>query len=243
MTRRSMIRRWVGFVAAGLAPLASVTACAGTDSTTNAGHPTPTPSSGAPSTDSSDQPIDITRIPEGALLEPGTYSMPFVTGDGETRAIVEVPDGYTNHFSVIGSDGGDMAFWGSVTRVDTDPCLGGKHVGAGTSVHDLASLLVAQRYMKTSQPVPVTIDGYHGVYLKSTVPADVHRCRGGVVTMYTDGNAWLQQDVPHGIFQAWILNVRGQRVVGGTRIIPGAGNGAELSRMVTSAEFTVVSES
>jgi hypothetical protein len=169
--------------------------------------------------------------------------MPLYNGDDTMRAIVDVPDGYTNHFSVIGSDDGDMAFWGSVTQVDTDPCLGGKHVGAGTSVHDLASLLVAQRHMKTSQPVPVTIGGYHGVYLKSTVPADVHRCRGGVVTMYTDGSTWLQQDVPHAIFQAWILNVHGQRVVGGTRIIPDAANGAELSRMVKSAEFIVVGES
>jgi hypothetical protein len=228
---------------AALALLASVTACTSTDSTTKATHPTSTRSSDPPTTDSSDEPIDITRIPGDAPLEPGTYSMPFVTGDGAMRAIVDVPDGYTNHFSVISSDDGDMAFWGSVTQVETDPCLRGKHVGAGTSVHDLASLLVAQRHMKTSQPVPVTVGGYHGVYLKSTVPADVHRCRGGIVTMYTDGETWLQQDVPHAIFQAWILNVRGQRVVGGTRILPDAANGAELSRMVKSAEFTVGGES
>jgi hypothetical protein len=93
--------------------------------------------------------------------------------------------------------------------------------------------------MVTSQPVPVTIGGYPGVYLKSTVPADVERCRGGVVTMYTGGGTWLQQDVPHAIFQAWILNVNGQRVVGGTRIVPRAAHAAELTRMVTSATFSV----
>jgi hypothetical protein len=62
-----------------------------------------------------------------------------------------------------------MAFWGSVTQADTDPCLGGRHVGAGTSVDDLVSLLVAQRHMKISHPVPVTIGGYHGAELSRMV--------------------------------------------------------------------------
>jgi hypothetical protein len=231
-----MTRRTAAAASVALAALGAVCACT---STSTADDATATRSSDATTTPSSDAPIDITRIPEDAPLEPGTYSMPFLTGDSTTRAIVVVPDGYTNHFSVIGSGDGDMAFWGRVRQVDTDPCLGGRHVGAGTTVHDLVSLLVAQRHMKTSNPVPVTIGGYHGVYLKSTVPGYVDRCRGGVVTMYAGGGTWLQQDVPHAIFQAWILNVHGQRVVGGTRIIPDAAHGAELSRMVTSAEFTV----
>ena len=56
--------------------------------------------------------------------------------------------------------------------------------------------------------------------------------------MYSDGGTWLRQDVSRGIFEAWILKVHGQRVVGGTRLFPDAAHGAELSRMVTSAEFT-----
>lgn len=233
-----MIRRRAAALAMALAAVAGVTGCSSDDSAANADEPSTVPSSD-PST-SSDPPIDLTRIPEDTLLEPGTYSMPLLHGSGARRAIVEVPDGYTNHRAVIGSGDGDLAFWGKVTRVDTDPCLGGKHVGAGTSVQDLASLLVAQRHMRTSQPVRVTIGGFHGVYLKSTVPADVDRCHGGVVTIYTAGGTWLQQDAPHAIFQMWILNVHGQRVVGGTRILPHAAHGAELSRIVTSAEFAVV---
>jgi hypothetical protein len=240
MTRRRMIRRGPAAAALALAALASVTACGSGDSRPNAAEPTTLPSSDPPSSASSDEPIDLAGIPDDALLQPGTYSMPFVTGAGTTRAVVDVPDGYTNHVSVIGSDEGDLAFWGSVTKVDTDPCLGGRHVAAGTSVHDLVSLLVAQRHIKTSQPEPVTVGGYHGVYLRSTVPGDVDRCRGGVVTMYTGGGTWLQQDVPHATFQAWILNVHGQRVVGGTRILPHAAHAAELTRMVTSATFAVV---
>lgn len=186
-----------------------------------------------------DDPIDITQIPEDSSpLEPGTYSVPSLAADGTTRAIVDVPEGYSGGGPVIGSDDGDIAFWGTVTQVDTDPCLGGKHIGAGTSVHDLAAKLVAQRHMKTSQPVPVTIGGYHGVHLRLTAPADLDRCRGGRVTIYTAGGAWLQWDVPDATFHEWILNVRGRRVAGGTRIDPDAANPAELIHMVESARFS-----
>jgi hypothetical protein len=239
-----MVRRAPVAAAAALAALATLGACSSDDSSTGtAGVPTQSESATAPS---ADEPIDITRIPEDTVLEPGRYSMPFYNGDDTMRAIVEVPDGYTNYFSVIGSGDGDLAFWGSVTQVDTDPCHGGKHVRAGTSVHDLASLLVVQRHMKTSQPVPVTIGGYHGVYLKATAPADINRCRGGVATIYSDADSrsrwpstWWRQDVPNGIFQMWILNVHGQRVVGHARVIPDRAHGAELSHIVETAEFTV----
>ena len=84
---------------------------------------------------------------------------------------------------MIGADDGDVAFWGRVTRVHTDPCLVGKKVGAGTTVHDLAARLTALRHMKVSQPEPVTIGGYHGVHLALTAPADLDRCRRGSVTI------------------------------------------------------------
>ena len=234
-----MMRRTAAAAAAALAALAPLGACSSDDASTNADDTTTTHSSDPPPPDSSDEPRDITRIAGDTLLEPGTYSMPFYSGDDTARAIVDVPDGYTNFFSVISSDHGDMAFWGKVTQVDTDPCLGGKHVGAGTSVHDLASLLAAQRHMKTTQPVPVTIGGYHGVYLKLTAPADIGRCRGGTVTIYTAGGTWLQLDVPRATFHEWILNVRGTRVVGAARMGPDSPNEGEFIEMVESARFTV----
>jgi hypothetical protein len=45
-------------------------------------------------------------------------------------------------------------------------------------------------------------------------------------------------DVPSATFREWILNVHGQRVVGGTRSGPDAADSAELVSMVESAEFT-----
>jgi hypothetical protein len=109
-------------------------------------------------------------------------------------------------------------------------------------VHDLAALLVAQRHMKISQPVSVTIGGYHGVYLKLTAPANLGPCRAGSVTILKGGGPWLQGDVPNGAFHEWILNVRGTRVVGGARIGPDAANPAELIHMVESATFTGVDQ-
>lgn len=240
-----MIRRSAATAAAALAALATVGACTSTDATTSTGDTTTTQSSDPTTAPPSDGPIELAQIPDGAPLEPGKYSLGLLSDDGPTRAIVEVPAGYFSDFggTVIGSGDGDMAFWGKVTQVDTDPCFGGKHVGAGTSVHDLASLLVAQRHMKSTQPVPVTIDGYHGVYLETTAPADIGRCRGGGVTIYTAGDDWLSSDVPNATFHQWILNVRGQRVVGGVRLTPDAANRAELIGMVKKAEFTGAGDS
>jgi hypothetical protein len=238
-----MTRRTAPTAVAALTALATVCACSSTDDTPNSdpSDTTTTQSTDIQTTSSPDEAIDLGQIPDDTPLEPGTYSVRLLSDGGPTRAIVEVPDGYSPSFggAVIGSADGDIAFWGKVTNVDTDPCLGGKHVDAGTSVQDLASLLAAQRHMKTSTPVPVTVGGYHGVYLKLTAPADIQRCRGGSVTIYTAGGDWLQIDVPNATFHQWILNVHGQRVVGGARIAPDAANAAELISMVESAEFAV----
>lgn len=239
MSHRHPLPLW----AAAVASIVLVGACTSTDATTATADPSTsqstTPSSEPPTTPSADEPIDLMQLPEDTDLEPGTYSVGFLYDDGPARAVVDVPEGYVGGGPVIGSDDGDIAFWGSVTQVDTDPCLGGRHVRAGSSVHDLASALVAQRHMKISTPVPVTVGGFHGVYLRSTGPSDVRRCRGGSVTIYTAGGTWLQADVPNTTFHAWILNVRGTRVVGGARIYPHAANEAELVHMVESAEFPV----
>ena len=239
-----MIRRTAAAVSAALAALglALVCACTSSDATKSAADRTTTEPSDKPTTPTADGPIDLMQIPEGTPLSPGTYSVGLLFDDGPTRAIVDVPEGYVGGGPVIGSSDGDMAFWGSVTKVDTDPCLGGRHVGAGTSVHDLASLLIAQRHMKTTHPVPVTIGGYPGLFLKTTAPAHIGRCRGGSVTIYTAGGSWLQWDVPNATFYEWILNVRGQRVVGGARIAPDAANRAEIIDMVRSADFTLADE-
>ena len=240
MSRRHARTPWPVALAA-IAVL--VVACTGTDANTDTADKTADKTTTQPS-DSPTAPL----VPRGdrhhadprrhARWIPGAYSVGLLLDDGPTRAVVHVPEGYHGGGPVIGADDGDVAFWGRVTRVDTDPCLGGKKVGAGTTVHDLAARLTALRHMKVSQPEPVTIGGYHGVYLALTAPADLDRCRRGSVTILTGGDAWLQWDVPNATFHEWILDVRGTRVVGGARISPGAVHTAELADMVESARFT-----
>jgi hypothetical protein len=248
-----MTRRTVAAASAALAALATLCACTSTDATTSPAVKTTTQPSDDPTTAAPGKPIDITQIPAETPLEPAKYSMPLLLGNGPMRAIIDVPEGYAAWPGgrVIGSavdeakpdDYGDIAFWGRVTQVDTDPCLGGRHVTAGTTVHDLAALLVAQRHMETTPPVPVTVGGYHGTYLKVTAPADIDRCRQGRVTVLTGGDSWLQADAPGTAFHEWILNVGGQRVVAGARIFPDFSKRAELVAMVESAEFSEASTS
>jgi hypothetical protein len=237
-----MTLRTAAAASAALAALATVCACtsASTDPATRGDADGPTTTQTSQTLPDADGPIDLAQIPDGTALEPGTYSVGLLHYDGSTRAIVDLPDGYSSDFggSVIGSDGADVAFWGAVTRVDTDPCLGGRRVAAGVSVHDLAALLVAQRHMTASQPLPVTIGGYHGVYLELTAPADLDPCRGKSVTVYGAGGDWLRLDAPNAIFDEWILNVRGQRVVAGARISPDAAHRGEIVGIVETAQFT-----
>jgi hypothetical protein len=241
-----MFRRTAA-TSAALVALATVAACTSTDDAPDSGDTitTTTPSTDDTTPSRDDGPIVLAQIADGTSLAPGTYAVGLLADDGPTRAIVDVPEGFFSDFggTVIGSDDGDVAFWGKVTQVDTDPCRGGEHVSAGTSVRDLATLLAAERNMTTSHPVPVTIGGYSGVYLKLTAPADIGRCRGGTVTIYSaGGGGWLQLDVPRATFYQWILNVKGQRVVGGARIAPDSAHRSDLIAMVTSAEFTVADE-
>jgi hypothetical protein len=244
-----------------LLPVALVTSavlvggCTSTD-TGDTADTTTTPSSDAPTTAASDEPIDLTQVDVAAPLERGRYAMPFLAVDSPMRAIVNVPEGYFAWPGgrVIDSGDGDAAFWGRVTKGDTDPCLGGKKVGVGTSVRDLAAALVAQRHMSTSRPVPVTVGGYHGLYVKTVAPSILDRCQHKNILLSTAGGTWLQSGehhdrsgpclscLPGATFRIWILNVRGQRVVAGTRTYPHTADPDGLVGVIESAEFTSVDE-
>ena len=78
----------------------------------------------------------------------------------------------------------------------------------------------------------------HGVYLQLTAPTAIEDCRDGGVTLFTaDGGTWLQNDLPGGVFHEWILNVRGDRVVGGVRTGPNAADADRLVGIIESARF------
>lgn len=232
------------FLPVAVATAALLGACSSNDGGTTAASTSATPSSSP----ASHQPIDLAHVPEGTTLEAGKYLVPYLTGDGDRdpaegpmRAVVDVPGDYIGGGTVIqsASGNGDAAFWGKVTRVATDACLGGSRP-VGPSVKDLATALADQRHMTATRPVPVTVGGYHGLYVKTTAPAHLERCRDKGVRILTGGGFWLSLDVPRATFREWILDVNGQRVVAATRGDGSLTDADSLNRMVESAEFTSV---
>jgi len=209
-----------------------------------------TPTASATTSSSPGEPIDLAGVPEGTTLDAGKYLVPYLLGgdDGDPakialRGVVDVPGGFVGGGPVIASSSGngDAAFWGKVTRVATDACLGGSRP-VGPSVEDLATALTAQRHMTATRPVPVTVGGYHGLYVKTTAPAHLEHCRGKTVHILTGGGSWLSLDVPRATFREWILDVDGQRVIAATRGDGHLSDEDPLNRMMESAEFSSVDE-
>jgi hypothetical protein len=222
--------------------------CGGTDRSLSTAEPTTTSPPGTASRTA--RPMDAALIPDDSALDPGTYSIPFLFGDDSLRAIIRVPDGYFVHSGGAVIDAGndiaepdvygDLAFWAKVDKIDTDPCFGGTAVPAGTSVNDLVDALVARRHWQTSRPVPTVIDGHHGIYLQSQRPPGLRRCRHERLQMAhtPEGNAWLTSFGFPTIYDTWILNVGGKRIVAGARIAPGhTDHPDELVHMVESARI------
>ncbi len=67
------------------------------------------------------------------------------------------------------------------------------------------------RYRAGTEPVPVTVGGYDGLYVELSVPddIDVAACPGGVFPMWQ--GRW--QEHPGQVDMVWIVDVEGQRVV------------------------------
>ena len=225
-------------------------ACSNNDTgaATSSTSASPSSSPSSPTAHSPEGPIDLTSVPEGTTLQAGTYLAPYLAGAGDrdsangpTRAVVDVPEGYVGGGPVIESDHGDAAFWAKVTRVATDPCLGGSRP-VGPRVRDLATALAGQGHMSTTRPQPVTVGGYSGFYVKSYAPSSLDHCRHKEVVIFSGGGTWLQTDLPGGAFRWWILNVAGKRVVASTRSLPDTADTDPLNRMMESAEFTSVDE-
>ena len=197
------------------------------------------------------RPVDLKSLQHSEPLPAGRYAMPIITVEGPMRAIVDVPNGYFNTRGWVIDDGndrlaphqyGDLAFWGGVDEVYTDPCGSERYVDAGTSVHDLAAALVAQHHRTTSQPVAVTVDGYRGIYLTATGTENLDSCTGQMQTIFHANHSWattMQDDMANTVDHMWILNVRGQRIVAVARVIQGhTSHPAQLVQMAESARFT-----
>ncbi len=137
--------------------------------------------------------------------------------------VLHVPAGYAGsgfavHTGVgakgtaVAPDAHGLSFW-EIQSVFTNPCTAGKYSkDVGPSVADLAKALDAQPLRAATNPVPVQIAGYHGLYLQASVPAhiDFAKCQDGYFDTWTStsGNGHFQQG-PGQQDRIWILKVHG----------------------------------
>ncbi len=171
------------------------------------------------------------------------------------RPVIRVPAGYSGAgFAVhtmdpgtaVAPDAHGLSFW-EVQSVMSDPCKAGKHgVDPGPTVADLARALAAQPLRAGSDPVPVTVAGYQGLYVETSVPAhiDFSKCQDG----YFD--TWIGTgDHGHYAFgpgqrdSLWILDVGGYRLVIDGWHMPGATQAQidEITGMVKTLTFRATS--
>ncbi len=188
---------------------------------------------------------------DGAL-EAGSWLVPVYARDYESlpRAVVQVPEGYGSPGGWTvdrGADGdpedyGSVDFWSVGTVID-DPCRGSTGSDPGPSVRDLAEAIHGQPGHRATAPVPVTLDGYSGLYLEVTGPRakEFDRCANGTFTLWrSTANFPSGTNVPGTVFHLWILDVDGHRIVVNEDTTPHetAPEKAEVRAIAESTHFT-----
>ena len=233
-----------------------ITACSDDTSDTTQAESSTTPSSSTPSSGTADGTTGIgpawrllSDEPEHVQLDPGAYALT-PNGVSDHVAVVQAPEGYQNIGGwtfVTGEPFRAMGF-ATADRVPSDPCGSEGHskfdteVDPGPSVEDLADALVAQKGAVTSDPVPVALDGHHGLYLTYQVGKgiDVAKCEAQAFDIFSTGpgGAWYLETARERA-AIWILDVDGERLVLAWVAFPGVTHAQmrEMTRMVESARF------
>ena len=203
---------------------------------------------------------DVTR---GESVPAGRYAAPFNGDDVEPGpwAELDVPAGFrkSEASTLRASDGRRLGLW-RVATVNTDPCYGADFTDPGPSVRDLAAALAAQPVLGGTNPVPVRLGGFAGLYLEQRVPAglDWHDCVTMMGSPRHDAVAppvpmyyfdvWREPGVgtarvdlrPGRTHRVWILDVDGDRLVVDATFDSTAtvAQQQELMRLVRSIRFT-----
>jgi hypothetical protein len=254
VSRRDPCARWRPAVAGVLLVAATACTSTGTSDDDHGAVASPRPMGSATPTEAHapalTSPVEAQSLPErhGAVLR-GAYAVPFSGwGDippevAELRAIITLPAGFAvddgSTIVEIGSSSRRLGFW-TVAKVASDFCTAGNNAftDPGSTVADLATALAHQPRLSGTDPVPITIGRYDGLYVELTRPAA--RCPGTVL--------WLAPRIRHTAYhdrftrsgdvaRFWILNVGSDRVVINTIHSADASDAevAELNRIVESA--------
>ncbi len=231
------------------------------------------PVQGSPSPDASVS-LDPgpTTLGDGSeALPAGTYALDLdARGSGDERfphITITVPDGWENidGWAVNSGRAGDhwmgITFW-DVNEVFAHPCQWqGRRIQPGPTVADLANALAKQPLRDATEPIDIVVDGFHGVQLEWSVPADfvgeqVQEALFDFSTCDEDvsvgdhpfkswtaaTNSWASeryQQGPGQVDRLWILDVDGERLVVDAMYMPStdAKDREELWQVMESIRF------
>lgn len=184
------------------------------------------------------------------VLEPGRYTVP-IKGAGAPGVVVDLPTKFIFDFGFgvfekrVSPPAGrrGVGYWnGEELKVDSNFCAQGAQLQApGPSVEDLAAALASQHGgFRTTDPVPVTLGGYDGLYLELSRPTNAPECPGDVLWVTGRWSPYHDYLDPGGVDRIWILNVDGNRLVIDAFNQPNvsADEVDELTRIVESTVIT-----
>ncbi len=136
-----------------------------------------------------------------------------------------------------------LMFWG-VSEVAAEPCAWKKSFfDPGPSVSDLANALTTIPGRNASDPVPISVDGFPGLYLEWNVPTDpdVSVCDNEqFVSWLGSAGASIRSHKDSGqIDRLWIVDVDGTRVVFDGPVDPAtpAEDLSQMDELVASIRF------
>lgn len=206
----------------------------------SAGSAGPSPTSDVPNDAHHWMTIDSDRPGE---LTAGRYALPAIGSKDGPLAVVDLPDGYQSWGPFVFADEPDepddplaLGLW-AVDGIYRDACAGNDLARVST-VRGLAASLVDQRHTTTSDPRPVRLAGYRGVYLELTSPTHLNyaTCNDAEVNYWRAGKAgdrWTR--MPGMLDQLWILNVHGHPLVWVMAVPPSAST-RQVERLTDIAE-------
>jgi probable HAF family extracellular repeat protein len=165
------------------------------------------------------------------------------------RIELTLPKGWFNYEGWGMNDGGTLivSFW-DVNKVYPAGChwASKSMIDPGPTVGGLARVLYTRPLRHASKPRRVTLAGFHGKYLRWSVPTNLNpaHCVQGYFESWT-AKGWASDRYQQGggqVDRLWILNVDGQRlVIDAAYLHATKKQRAELNRIVHSIKFLPVS--